>query len=97
MSLADARCSSLTTRLSAISLGAKASGTAAICGNATLVAGAVTIPTTAVLAGDVVLALPAGAGAGVLSYAIAAGTSITITSSNGADVRVVSWLIISTD
>jgi len=99
MSLADAKCSTLTPlALNTPSLGLTASGTAPICGRATLAAGTTgAIATTAVGAQSIVIAFPEGTGAndGFLHYTVVAGTSITIVSSDNADARDVNWLIIN--
>lgn len=68
--------------------------------SAAMVAGSVALAVPFLPATAGVVATPAGAGAGVLSYAIAnpglAGAILTITSSNGADVRPVSFLCFQT-
>jgi hypothetical protein len=71
-------------------------GAAAICGNATLVAGTVTVNTTAATANTLVMLSPKTAGGtlGTYTYTIVAGTSFTINSSNILDTSVISWMLV---
>lgn len=70
-------------------------GTNATSGVATLVAGTVTVNTTAVNANSRIHLTPQSVLAGtVYISAVVAGTSFTITSTNGADVPNVAWLIV---
>jgi hypothetical protein len=72
-------------------------GTNANAGQATLVAGTVTVSTTAVTSSSLIFAVGRGA-TSVYSYAVStitAGTSFVIKSSNSSDAGVVSWLIIN--
>ena len=62
-------------------------------GVATLVAGTITVPVAGAGAGSRVLITPKTVPLGTLT-ATAAPNSITITSTNVADVPVVSWLLI---
>jgi hypothetical protein len=72
---------------------AVASGTR---GTATLVGGTVTVNTTSVATGDLVLlsATNTSGTAGFLRYSIVNGTSFTITSSSATDTRTIHYLII---
>jgi hypothetical protein len=71
-------------------------GTNATSGATSLVAGTVTINTTSVRANSRIHVFPQGVLAGVLYIsARVAGTSFTITSTNGADTPIVAWLIIN--
>lgn len=72
-------------------------GSNARMGTATLVAGTVTVNTTAVTANSRVFltAQTTGAGPGALRIsARVAGTSFTITSTNAADTSSVAWMIV---
>lgn len=73
------------------------SGTNAKIGTAALVAGTVTVATTAVTAASLIF-LTSQADGGTPGFlrvtAITAGTSFVITSSNAADTSTVAWLII---
>lgn len=71
-------------------------GGAAICGNATLVAGTVTVNTTAATANTLVILSPKTAGGtlGTYTYTITAGTSFTINSSNILDTSTISWMLV---
>lgn len=71
-------------------------GTAPICGKATLSSGTVTVNTTSVTADSIILLTPQNGGStgDVYISARTAGTSFTITSSNGADAREIGWLIV---
>lgn len=76
-----------------------ASGTANVRGTATLVGGTVTVTTTAIEAGDVIMLTrnTPGGTAGDLSAPVAsitAATSFVINSANGADTSTVNWWII---
>lgn len=72
------------------------SGTGARTGNATLVAGTVTVSMTSATANTVVFLTrkTAGGTTGDLRYSVTAGTSITITSSSASDTSVVSYYAI---
>jgi hypothetical protein len=71
-------------------------GTNATMGVATLVTGAVTVATTEVTANSrIFLTKNSGSSTGALRVsARVAGTSFTITSSDGADTSTVAWLIV---
>jgi hypothetical protein len=71
-------------------------GSAAICGNATLVGGTVTVNTTAATTSVLVLLTrkTAGGTTGELTYTISAGTSFTINSSSGTDTSTISWMLV---
>lgn len=72
-------------------------GTNAAAGSATLVAGTVTISTTAVTANSLIFLTVNTASAALGTPYISAivdSTSFTISSSNGADTSVINWLII---
>lgn len=60
-------------------------------GKATLVAGTVTVTDAAVTSGSIIVCTPEGTGTGHLNYTISAGASFTISSSDGADTRTVSY------
>lgn len=72
------------------------SGTGARAGNATLVAGTVTVTNTTVTANTIVYLTvkTAGGTIGTLTYTLSAGASFTINSSNILDTSVVSYLLI---
>ena len=77
----------------------KKTGTAASCGNATLVAGTVTVSTTAVTVNSVIMLTRKTSTDGLfystsIQYTISAGVSFTITSDNAADTSTYSWMII---
>jgi len=77
----------------------KKTGAAASCGNATLVAGTVTVSTTAVTANSIVMLTRKTSTDGLfystsIQYTINAGVSFTITSDNAADTSTYSWMII---
>lgn len=72
-------------------------GTNACAGTgAVLVAGTVTVNTTAVATGDIVVLVRTATGGtqGHLSYTIVNGTSFTVTSSSALDTSTLSWFII---
>lgn len=73
-------------------------GTGALAGNATLVAGTVTVTNANVGADSVILLTrkTAGGTIGDLTYTISNGTSFTIDSSNASDTSTVSYLIVQT-
>jgi hypothetical protein len=72
-------------------------GTNAIVGQATLVAGTVTVSTTSVTASSLIYLTVATSGGtrGFLSYTLIAGTSFTINSTSSTDTSVVNWWIIN--
>lgn len=74
------------------------SGANTRCGQATLVAGAVTVANTTVTANSLIFlqraVTPVATRGDVGISAISPGVSFTITSSNAADVDVYNWLII---
>jgi hypothetical protein len=73
-------------------------GAAGIVGSSTLVAGTVTVSTTAVTASSVILlsVKTIGGTAGTLSVGtVTAGTSFVINSSSSTDTSTVNWLIIN--
>lgn len=72
------------------------SGTGARAGNATLVAGTVTVTNTTVTANTLILVSrkTAGGTLGNLTYTLSAGASFTINSSSGTDTSVVSYVLI---
>lgn len=72
------------------------SGTGARAGNATLVAGTVTVTNTTVTANTLILLSrkTAGGTLGNLTYTLSAGASFTINSSSASDTSVVSYLLI---
>jgi hypothetical protein len=70
-------------------------GAAAYMGTATLAGGTITVNTTAVTANSRIFLTPQGVLAGVVYIsARVAGTSFTITSTNGADTPAVAWMIV---
>lgn len=73
------------------------SGAAKVGGLATLVAGTVTVTTTAVQANSVIVLTPRGnTNAGLLDIqTITPGVSFVIRSANASDVRVIAWQIIN--
>lgn len=74
-------------------------GAAAVVGNATLVAGTVTVSTTAVKTSSVVILTRKATGGtpgAVITYTISSGVSFTINSDNVADTSTFSWLIVDT-
>jgi hypothetical protein len=98
--------SSLTTvgTLSALQLGAGATpdlastGGNKVAGTATLVAGTVTVATSAISASHILIFNRAttGGAAGHLSYTRINGTSFTINSSSGTDTSTIDWILIKT-
>ena len=74
-------------------------GAASIAGQATLVAGSVTVNTTSVETGSIIMVSYVGTGltnTGALSTnTIVNGTSFDIESTNGSDTNVVNWFIVS--
>jgi len=72
-------------------------GTNAIIGQATLVAGTVTVSTTSVTASSLIFLTvkTAGGTRGFFSYTVTAGTSFTITSSSSTETSVVNWWIVN--
>lgn len=75
-------------------------GTAPVVGQATLVAGTVTVSTTAVTASSIIQVNHSGAGVlanygHVYPNTIVAGTSFKITSTNASDTDVINWRIIN--
>jgi hypothetical protein len=76
-----------------------ATGAAGIAGTATLVAGQVTVNTTAVTAGSVIMVCYKGAPTGVAGNlytdTITAGTSFIIHSTSGADTSTVNWWVLN--
>lgn len=83
--------------LSADELQVKTTGADAVAGTATLVAGTVTVATTKVVAGSIIVLTPRGnTNAGLLDIqTITAGTSFVIRSASGTDVRVIGWSILN--
>lgn len=84
-------------RITVTSLTAQKTGSAPICGLATLVAGAATVATTAVVSGDVIqLTRQASGGTlGHLNYgSIISGTSFVIGSSSGTETSTIAWTIV---
>jgi hypothetical protein len=73
-------------------------GTGTNAGNATLVAGTVTVTNTLVTANSVIILArkTAGGTIGNLTYTVSAATSFTITSDSATDTSVVSYLIVET-
>jgi hypothetical protein len=73
-------------------------GSGTLAGNATLVAGTVTVTNTNITADSVVLLTrkTAGGTIGDLTYTLSAGTSFTINSASGSDTSTVSYLIVQT-
>jgi hypothetical protein len=72
-------------------------GAALVTGNATLVAGTVTVNTTAATTNAKILLsrkTSGGTPGNILTYTISAGTSFTITSSSGTDTSEITYLII---
>lgn len=67
-------------------------------GETTLVAGARTINNTSVTANSLIFLSRRviGGTPGILSYSVSAGVSFTVTSANGADTSVVSYVIFET-
>ena len=73
------------------------SGAAPTAGNATLVGGTVTVNTTAVVTGDIVLLTRKTSGGTIgtaITYTINSGVSFTITSDNVLDTSEFSWAIV---
>lgn len=78
-------------------LGLEKDGTAATVGNVALVAGTVTVSTTAIGANDVVLLTRKTSGGTIgtaITYTISAGVSFTITSDSVLDTSTFSWVIV---
>ena len=76
---------------------ALSTGSAPIAGNATLVAGTVTVSTTAATADCIVMLTRKTSGGTIgtaITYTISAGTSFTITSDNVLDTSTFSWFIV---
>lgn len=74
-------------------------GTAAVVGNATLIAGTVTVNTTAVKTASVVLLTRKTSGGTLgtaITYTISNGVSFTINSDSALDTSTFSWLIVDT-
>lgn len=74
-------------------------GAAAVTGNATLVAGTVTVSTTAVKTASVVMLTRKTSGGTIgtaITYTISNGVSFTINSDNILDTSTFSWLIVDT-
>lgn len=97
----------ITTSGNNITLSGKAGGTVSVngsstapvqnVGNATLVAGTVTVANTAVTASSELFLSrkTIGGTTGTLSYTVSAGVGFTITSSSNTDTSVISWLRIN--
>lgn len=78
-------------------LTAQKTGAAPMCGVATLVAGSVTVTTTAIQSGDIIILSrqTSGGTPGHLSFgSVISGTSFLIASSSGTDTSTVAYLII---
>lgn len=87
----------VTGTIRAGAIGLEKDGAAATVGNATLVAGTVTVSTTAVGASDVVLLTRKTSGGTIgtaITYTINAGVSFTVTSDSVLDTSVFSWTIV---
>lgn len=64
-------------------------------GQATLVAGTVTVANTAVLPTSKILVTPVDATPNAIGVTVSSGVSFTLTSASGADTSVVNYLIIN--
>lgn len=77
-------------------LGCQSTGTAAVCGTATLVAGTVTVSTTAVNAGSIIyIARRTNGGTlgGESVGTVTPGVSFVINSTSGTDTSAINWII----
>ncbi len=97
--LTASRFATLPDRTGTVVLGASPTGYASISevlgfstGQATLVAGTVAVAVTGVTAASPAVVTPLTAGAGLLRASCAAGI-LTITSSDGADTRTISYMV----